>query len=182
MTLMSKGGSKPIQAIIFGLIFGFLLQKGGVGKYHVLEGQLLLHDFTVAIIMLSAIVVGMVGIYCLQQVTHIKMHIVPTNIGANILGGLIFGVGFALAGYCPGTGAVALGQGDLPAVIFIIGLVIGSYVYAEASQFLRRTVETWGSMGQITLPSVLGVQTGAFVAVLALMLSGVLFILRRLQS
>jgi hypothetical protein len=168
-----------LEAIIFGSIFGFLLQKGGVGKYHVLEGQLLLQDFTVAKIMLSAILVGMVGLYFLHNLAQTKMHILPTKIGSNIIGGLIFGVGFALAGYCPGTGAVALGQGALPAVIFITGLVVGSYLYAEASQFLRRTVETWGDKGKITLASALGVKTGAFVAFFAVLLGGALFMLSK---
>ena len=107
MALRSKYASKILQATLFGLMFGFLLQKGGVAKYHVLEGQLLLQDFTVAKVMLSAILVGMVGIYFLHKIAYTKMHIQPTKIGANILGGLIFGVGFALAGYCPGTGAAA---------------------------------------------------------------------------
>lgn len=181
MALRSKYASKTLQATIFGLMFGFLLQKGGVAKYHVLEGQLLLQDFTVAKVMLSAILVGMVGIYFLHKIAHTKMHIQPTKIGANILGGLIFGVGFALAGYCPGTGAAALGQGDLPAVIFMIGLVIGSYVYAELSQVLKNTVETWGERGKLMLPAALGVKTGAFVALCTVLLSGVLFMLYKIQ-
>lgn len=178
----SQYRNKILQATLFGVIFGFLLQKGGVSKYHVLEGQLLLQDFTVAKVMLSAIVVGMVGIYVLHTFAHIKMHIKPTKIGANILGGLIFGAGFALAGYCPGTGAAAMGQGDLPAVIFMVGLVLGSYVYAELSQFLKNTVETWGDWGKLVVPSILGIKTGAFVALFAVVLSGVLFMLYTIPS
>lgn len=131
--------------------------------------------------MLSAILVGVVGIYFLDKIAPTKIHIQPTKIGANILGGLIFGVGFALAGYCPGTGAAALGEGDLPAVIFMIGLVIGSYVYAELSQVLKNTVETWSDRGKLILPSALGVKTGAFVALFAVLLSGVLFMLYKIQ-
>lgn len=170
--------NKIFQAVIFGSLFGFLLQKGGVANYHVLEGQLLFQDFTVVKVMLSAILVGMVGIYVLHRNTNTKLHLKPTKLGANVLGGLIFGVGFALAGYCPGTGAAALGQGDVPAIIVMLGLVAGSYGYAELSQFMKSTVEKWGDLGRMTLPSAVGMNTGAFVALFAVLLGGVLFVLR----
>ena len=173
--------NKIIQAVFFGFLFGFLLQKGGVANYHVLEGQLLLKDFTVIKVMLSAITVGMVGIYVLHRMAGTKLHLKPTKIGANVIGGLIFGVGFAFAGYCPGTGAAALGQGEMPALIVMLGLVAGSYGYAELSQSLKKTVETWGDLGRLTLPSVVGMTTGAFVALFALLLSGVLLLLQTIQ-
>jgi hypothetical protein len=58
---------KLLAGVVFGLAFGFLLQKGGVGKFNVLIGQLLLQDFTVAKIMLTAIVVGMIGVFALHH-------------------------------------------------------------------------------------------------------------------
>lgn len=180
--LSAKNSSKISQPVLFGLMFGFLLQKGGVAKYHVLEGQLLLRDYTVLKVMLSAIVVGMIGVYFLHERVGTKLHLKPTKLGANMLGGLIFGVGFALAGYCPGTGAAALGQGDLPAIIVMLGLVVGSYGYAELSRFLKNTVETWGDLGKRTLPSVLGTKTSTTVAAVAVLLSGVLFIIHSMQQ
>ena len=102
--------------LLFGVVFGFLLQKGGVAKYHVLLGVLLLEDFTVIKVMLSAIVVGMLGVFTLHAMGLVELHIKPTRYAANILGGLLFGVGFALMGYCPGTGAAALGQGNYDAI------------------------------------------------------------------
>lgn len=173
---------KLFQSAIFGLVFGFLLQKGGVGKYHVLEGQLLLQDFTVVKVMLTAVLVGMVGIYFLHKRAGTKLHIVPTKVGANILGGLIFGAGFAFSGYCPGTGAVALGQGDVLAILCVIGLVTGSYVYAEASRYLKKTIGTWGEMGKLTLPTLLHMKTGSVVAVLAVLFTGILIVLSKTPS
>jgi uncharacterized protein len=128
-------------------VFGFLLQKGGVAKYNVLEGQLRLQDFTVVKVMLTTIVVGMVGIYFLHEKAGTKLHIKPTKLAANVLGGLIFGVGFAMAGYCPRTGAAALGQGDIHALFFMGGLVFGSYPFAEMSSLVKRTVDRWGNYG-----------------------------------
>lgn len=101
-----------LLGVLFGVIFGFLLQKGGVAKYHVLLGALLLEDFTVMKVMLTAIIVGSVGIFSLHAFGLVKLDIKPTRYAANIIGGLLFGVGFGLLAYCPGTGAAALGQGN----------------------------------------------------------------------
>jgi len=168
---------KLITGVLFGLAFGFLLQKGGVGKFNVLIGQLLLQDFTVAKVMLTAIIVGMVGVFTLHHFGKVKLHLKPTRIGANVIGGLLFGAGFALLGYCPGTAAVALGQGSWDALFGMAGLVAGSWVFAELSGWSKRTVETWGDLGKVLLPDLLHVRLGMFVVVFALLLTVGLFIL-----
>jgi len=161
-----QGGSRKqlLLGLVFGLAFGFLLQKGGVAKYHVLVGQLLLEDFTVVKVMLTAIGVGMVGIYTLHALGVTELHVPATRYGANILGGLIFGAGFGLIAYCPGTAAAALGQGNLDALVGILGLMAGSYLFAEVSGWLDRTVNRWGDRGTLTLPQLFGVPTGWFIA------------------
>ena len=85
-----------VGGIVFGFLFGFLLQKGGVGTYHILIGQLLFQDWTVVKIMLTAIVVGMIGIFTLHHFAKVNLHTKPTKLAPNIVGGLLFGVGFAL--------------------------------------------------------------------------------------
>jgi len=168
-----------LAAIVFGLMFGFLLQKGGVGKYNVLVGQLLLQDFTVAKVMLTAIVVGMVGIFALHHFAKVNLHLHPTKLAAQTLGGLIFGAGFALIAYCPGTGAVALGQGSWDVLFGMAGLVAGSFLYAELSGWLKQTVETWGNHGKLMLPDLLHIPRAIFVPAFALLLLAVLFWLDR---
>ncbi len=176
------GTPQLVGGVLFGLAFGFLLQKGGVGKYNVLIGQLLLQDFTVAKVMLTAIVVGMIGVFVLYHFGKVDLHLKPTRIGANIIGGLIFGAGFALLGYCPGTAAVALGQGSWDALFGMVGLVAGSYVFAEMSGWLKRTVETWGDMGKVMLPDLLHIPRGVFVTGLVLLLSIGLYALHHLTT
>ncbi len=151
-----------VLGVVFGVIFGFLLQKGGVAKYHILLGALLLEDFTVVKVMLTAIVVGTLGIFSLQAIGLVKLHVKPTRYAANIIGGLVFGVGFALIGYCPGTGAAALGQGNWDAIAGVMGLMIGSYLFAEASGWLGRTVMKWGDRGKLMLPELVQVSLGVF--------------------
>lgn len=170
---------KLLAGVAFGLAFGFLLQKGGVGKFNVLIGQLLLQDFTVAKVMLTAIVVGMVGVFALHHFAKVNLHLKPTRIGANIIGGLLFGAGFALMGYCPGTAAAALGQGSWDALFGMAGLVAGSWIFAEFSASLKKTVEKWGDLGKVLLPDLLPVPRGVFVVIFAVLLTVGLFVLER---
>jgi len=170
---------KLLAGMVFGLVFGFLLQKGGVGKFNILIGQLLLQDFTVAKVMLTAIVVGMVGVFALHHFARVNLHLKPTRIGSNIIGGLLFGAGFALMGYCPGTAAAALGQGSWDALFGMAGLVAGSWIFAEFSASLKKTVEKWGDLGKVLLPDLLHVPRGVFVVIFAVLLTVGLFALER---
>lgn len=169
-----------VLGAIFGVLFGFLLQKGGVAKYHVLVGTLLLEDFTVVKVMLTAIIVGSIGVFSLHAFGLVKLHIKPTRYAANILGGLMFGVGFALMGYCPGTGAAALGQGNWDALAAIVGLMVGSYIFAEVSGGLEKTVMKWGDRGKVMLPEIVKVPLVTFLMVWIPMLLVVLFAIDRL--
>ena len=161
---------------LFGLAFGFLLQRGGMGKYHVLMGQLLLTDWSVVKVMLTAILVGMVGVLSMHSMGLVKLHLKPTKVVANVGGGLIFGAGFALLGYCPGSAAVALGEGHWDALLGMAGLVAGSYFYAECSAWLDRNVSQWGNYGKITLPEFFQVTPRRFIPVFASLLAAALVV------
>jgi uncharacterized membrane protein YedE/YeeE len=131
--------------------------------------------------MLSAILVAMIGLHFLRATEKIQFQVKPTKVASNIVGGLIFGVGFACAGYCPGTGAAGLGQGDLPALFFMAGLVAGSYLYAESSGLLRRTIDKWGAKGKLTLLTALRINAGASVVLFAGVIFGALIFLNRMN-
>lgn len=171
-----------VLGFIFGIAFGFLLQKGGAAKYEVLLGQFLLTDFTVIKIMLTAIIVGMVGIFSMHSMGLVKLHVKSTKYASNILGGLLFGVGMGLLGYCPGTGAAALGQGNFDAIAGIAGLMVGSYVYAETSDYLSLTIQKVGTRGRIMLPDLLGARLVVFLVVFVPLLGLSLLVLERATS
>ncbi len=154
-----------VLGLLFGVIFGFLLQKGGVAKYHILLGVLVLEDFTVVKVMLTAIIVGSIGVFSMHAMGLVKLHIKPTRYAANIFGGLLFGVGFALLGYCPGTGAAALGQGNWDAIVGALGLMAGSYIFAECSGWLGKTVMKWGDRGKLMLPELVGMRLSMFLLI-----------------
>jgi len=147
-----KKQTQLILGLFMGIIFGFLLQKGGAGKYDIILGQLLLKDFTVLKIMLSAVVTGMIGIYILKGFGLAQLHIKPGSVGMTVVGGLIFGVGFAVLGYCPGTISAAIGQGNLDALFGgLIGILVGSGIFAHLYPSLQGILKK-GWFGDITIP------------------------------
>lgn len=165
------------QAAVFGAIFGFLLQKGGVAKFDILVGVLLLENFVVVQVMLSAIIVGMAGVYLLEQMGVLEPQIKETVYGSNIIGGMIFGVGFGLLAYCPGTNAAAVGQGNLDALVGVVGMVLGSYLFALSSKFTSGTFITRGNRGKITLSDLTGMSRGMTIAIAIPLLVAVLVVL-----
>ena len=147
---------EQILGLITGIFFGFLLQKGEVLRFEKQVGFMLLKDMTIIKFMFSAVLVGMVGIYGLHSIGFISLSIKATHVAAIIVGGLLFGIGWAIAGYCPGTSVGALAEGRLHAFWAILGMLTGAALYAELYPALKSNLLAWGSYGKITLPQALG--------------------------
>jgi len=158
--------SELILGLITGVLFGALLQQGRVLRFEKQVGAMLLKDMTILKFMLSAIIVGMIGIQLLVSLVLAELSVKATHIGANILGGLLFGIGWAIMGYCPGTAVGAVGEGRWHAVWGILGMVVGAGIYAEIYPTMKETVLQWGSLGKVTLPQALGVTPWLVVPVL----------------
>ncbi len=174
----SLHANRKLQLVIglaAGFLFGFLLQKGGVTRYDVIIGQLLLKDFTVVKVMLSAVVTGMIGVHLLRSLGLAALHPKSGSFGSVIPGGLIFGAGFGLLGYCPGTLAGAAGQGSLDALLGgIAGVLIGAGVFAQFYPKLDRAILARGAFGEMTLPQLIKaspwqVVPGVAIAIVALL-------------
>jgi uncharacterized protein len=155
-----------LTGAITGILFGFLMQKAQVIRYDKQLAALRLQDMTIVKFMLTTILVAMVGIYLLLDLGLIKLSIKSTILGANIFGGLIFGLGWGIVGYCPATAMGALGEGRYDSLFALLGMVLGAGLYAEAFPLLKTTVLTWGDFGKITLPSVLGINHWIVIAIL----------------
>ena len=161
-----------IYGLITGVLFGFFLQKARVIRYDKQIGALRLMDMTIVKFMLSSVLVGMVGVYLLQDLGLAKLSVKPTVLGGNILGGLIFGLGWGMLGYCPGTSAGALGEGRWDAVWGILGMLVGAALFAEAYPGLKKTVLTWGDFGKITIPQILHINH--WIVIIILLVGGLL--------
>jgi uncharacterized protein len=178
--LHKNGQAQLLIGLLLGIAFGFLLQKGGVTDYDVIIGQLLLQDFTVIKVMLTAAITGMLGVYLLRSLGWVRLHPKTGSVGSTIIGGLIFGVGFAVLGYCPGTIMGAIGQGYLDALFGgLLGVLIGSTLFATLYPTLRRTVLKKGDFGAVTLPEVLGVNAWLVVIPAAALLIALLVWIER---
>ncbi len=152
-----------------GVVFGFLLQKGGVSKYPVIVGQFLFTDYTVLKVMLTAIVVGAIGVYGMLAVGMIDGLLVkPATLLGNAAGGLIFGVGMVGLGYCPGTCVAAAGEGSRHAWFGLAGMLFGAAVFTEAYPALEATILSAVDLGKVTLSDVTGVPPAVLIGVLAL--------------
>ena len=163
---MFESPERLALGLLAGFLFGFVLQKAQLSKYSVIVKQFLLKDFTMLRVMLTAIVVGGIGIYGLNAIGEVGLHIKPLVLGGIITGGIIFGVGMAVLGYCPGTGVAAAAEGSRHAIFGLLGMLTGAAVYAEIYPALKATLLTAGEYGKITLPQVTGLSHWAFFAVL----------------
>jgi hypothetical protein len=151
-----------------GVIFGLLLQKGQVTKYRTIVGQFLLRDFTLLKIMLTAVVVGGLGVYGLAGLDLATLHIKPLLLAGVVVGGLIFGVGMALLGYCPGPAVAAVAEGSRHAVFGVLGMLFGAAVYAEVYGPIKSGLLTVGDYGKITLAELTGLSPWVVLAGIAL--------------
>lgn len=175
---MKQAGKKTQLwlGLFSGIIFGFLLQKGGATRYDIILGQLLLTDFTVVKIMLSAVITGMIGVYTLKSIGLVKLVPKPGSAGMSIIGGLIFGIGFAVLGYCPGTISGAVGDGQVDAAIGgVAGILIGSGLFAALYPGLSKGILKKGFFGTVTLPELLKVNDWVVVVPMVIILSLILY-------
>lgn len=167
------------SGLITGAIFGFLLQKGQVLRYDKQVGALRLLDMTIMKFMLSAILVAMIGLYALHGYGLVKFSIKSAIIGGNVIGGLLFGIGWAVVGYCPGTAVGALAEGRWDALFGLAGMLLGAAVFAEVYPQVNATILTWGNYGKITIPSALGVNPWPVIAVLAALFLGIFWLFEK---
>jgi len=161
--------------LVTGVLFGFLLQKGRVLRFDKQVGALLLNDMTIFKFMLSSILVGMVGILLLSNFEIITLSHKPMNVGAVVLGGALFGTGWAVMGFCPGTSLGALGEGRWHAVFAIMGMVAGAALYAEFYPILKSSVLAWKDFGKIGLPEAMVISQWVIVPFFCVGIIGVFF-------
>jgi uncharacterized membrane protein YedE/YeeE len=157
-----------VLAVVFGAAFGFLLHRGRVADYNTIVRQFLLQDFTVLKVMMTAIIVGGIGVFALVQLGYAQFHIKPADLLAISLGAAIFGVGMVLYGYCPGTALAAIGAGSTHALVGAVGMLVGGILYALSFDWVKDYILPVGVMGKVQLPQLLGVSPFVVLAVLSI--------------
>ncbi len=145
-----------IYGLVTGLLFGILLQKGDVLKYDRQIGALQFKDMTIFKFMLTAIVVACIGLYLLNDLSMISFKVKSFSWGAQIVGGLIFGIGWGILGYCPGTATGAIGEGRVDALVGFLGMLFGGAIYGFIYTIFKPII-SFGKLGKIRIPEVLNV-------------------------
>ena len=136
--------------------------------------------FTVIKIMLSAVVTGMIGIHLMKSLGWIQLKPKTGSWGKNAIGGLIFGLGFAVLGYCPGTIAGAVGNGYLGALTGgLVGIIVGAGLFAALYPRLKGGILKRGDFGDLTLPRLLKVNDWIIIVPLSGLIVLVLFLIER---
>lgn len=159
--------------LLAGMAFGALLQRAHVARFHVIINQLRGRDWTLAKVFSSAAAVGAVGLWLIDDphVAMIQPHV--SALGNLLLGGLFFGVGLTILGYCPGTSLVATMEGRSDALFGVIGMFTGACLHALTGPSIMGATAGLGTVGSRTLVDVTGIPAVAWIAVLFLIAIGV---------
>lgn len=150
-----------VLILIFGALFGAVLQYASLNKYNVISGIARLDNLLVAKTIVLAIGVGALLITSEIALGLASYHVKPFLLGGILMGGLIFGAGMAILGYCPGTMAVSLGEGSWDALIGIIGGLFGGVVYTLLLPSMNGILGP--NLGKISLNSLMGTNILFFV-------------------
>ena len=171
-----------VVALVLGVAFGFALNKAGLTKYHKIVNQFRLNDMAVLKFMMTALVVTMLGLYPLRALGLITFPTVPaTYIVGNLLGGLIFGVGMSLAGFCPGTAAAGAGEGKLDYLIpGALGFLTGAILYGLTYQQVFPPIAKIANYGSVVIPDMWNLNPYLAVFVFALMALVLFYLIDRM--
>lgn len=176
-------GSNLLWAgLLFGIVFGLLLHRGGVTDYNVIVRQFLFRDFTVLKVMLTAIVVGGVGVWLLHGQQLANFHIKPATMLAVVTGAVLFGVGMVIYGYCPGTGVAAIATGRLDALAGFAGMLAGGVLYALSYDWVAAHILPVGDFGKKRLPDLANLPEWAWYAALVVMAAVVFVVVARAEK
>ncbi len=155
-------GTSLAIAVGIGFLFGFILERAGFGDARNLTNIFYFRDMRVLRVMFSAVLTAMVGLVVLSLLglfdysVLLDVSLLKTYLWPQLVGGIIFGLGFIIGGYCPGTSVVGIVSGKLDAIVFMAGMIAGIWVFAAGFPL-------WGSfymssdLGRVTLWQVFGI-------------------------
>ena len=151
-------------ALMIGAVFGFFLERAGFSSSRKMTGVFYFEDMAVIKVMFTAVITALLGLNLCVGLGWLRpdqLYYLPTVYGAHIAGGLVFGVGFAVGGWCPGTAAAGLGAGKLDALIFLFGAGLGSILFNELFAPLK-PLYTAGDRGVQFIYDTIGISKAAF--------------------
>lgn len=149
---------KLVLGLVLGAAFGTVLQLSGASSHTKITNALRLRDLTIMKLILTAIGVGLIGVHLLDALGLANMKVKDLYLPGMLVAGLIFGVGFAVTGYCPGTALAAAAEGKPDAWVTILGGLLGALVFAFMFPDLETYLLSLGRYGPMTIHGSLGIQ------------------------
>ncbi|MDH4154559.1 MAG: YeeE/YedE family protein [Nitrospira sp.] len=146
-----------LLGLVLGAAFGATLQLSGASSYTKIIGTLRLKDFTIMKLIMTAIGIGMIGVHTLDAVGAAHMKVKDLYVPGILIAGVIFGVGFAVTGYCPGTALAAAAEGKPDALMTIVGGLFGALTFAFLWPDLESSLASLGGFGPVTIHGSFGI-------------------------
>ena len=165
-----------LVSLVIGAAFGWCLEQAGFGSSRRLAGIFYFRDMAVLKVMFSAVITAMLGLgfaFAFGIIRPEAIYIPETILGAQILGGFIFGIGFVMSGWCPGTAVVGVASGKFDALVFLLGSILGSFVFNYAYPMIE-PYYNWGDLGISHIYQLAGFEFGDF-ALLVTVIAVVMF-------
>lgn len=171
-------------ALSIGIGFGFALEQAGFSSSRKLVGMFYGYDTTVLKVFFTAALVALLGSQVLSHFGLLDMDLVFVNhyfVWPTIVGGLIMGAGFIIGGFCPGTGFSALAIGKIDAFFYILGGLVGAFLFAELYPFISVFANS-SARGPVKVNEWLGVSTGLFAVILIVVAVGMFWLSEILEK
>ena len=168
-------GWQNLFYVITGIGFGFALERAGFGNSRNLAAQFYLKNMLVFKVMFTAIITAMLLIFWFSAfglLDYEALFINPTYLWPGIVGGLIFGAGFVIGGYCPGTALVSMSTLKIDGLFFVLGLGVGMFIFGESIDQFRLFWETSGFYGEVSLQDAFHIPAGLMVFLVVVMALG----------
>lgn len=161
-------------AFLIGIAFGFVLEASGFSSSRKLAGVFYGYDTVVLKVFFTAAITGMVGLLLMSLFGWVDLSLVYVNPNywpSALVGGVVMGAGFIMGGFCPGTSFCGAAIGKIDALVFIGGLLIGVFLFAEGYPLVETFFKD-GYMGDTKLNQVFGISQGVMVLLIVLMAFG----------
>jgi uncharacterized membrane protein YedE/YeeE len=145
-------------AILIGMAFGMIFVKAGFSTSAHIAPVFYFKNVMVAQVMVSAIVTAstllLLGVL-FGYIDYSKIYIPATYLGPYFVGGLLFGIGMVMSGWCPGTAVSGVATGKIDALIFLLGVMAGMYFYFDIYEYVKDFANS-GNLGRYTIAKALG--------------------------
>ena len=169
---------------LLGILFGFFLEQAGFGSSRKLTGIFYFRDMAVLKVMFTAVITSMVGVHyllALGWLSQSQIYMLETFWAAQIVGGLIFGIGFVVGGWCPGTAVVGLASAKWDALVFLVGVILGSILFNEVFPLIQPLYEGMRG-GNLFLWELLNLPPKGLILIVCLLAIGLFTLSTRIES